>query len=353
MTIRRWTVPLSAAVVVIGVVFLAVWLARGGAGDNVRPAARPHILHLASANTASTAMSSTSTELTAPEQPYKLVGTLPAGTPDDQAVWRLRAATADDARHVADALQLSGTPERVDSGWALRHGSNRLFVRDDGSWSYGMDCSPDTPVANEDVNVGCAAASGVAVDSTDPIPVPSYPPGPANSEARAAAAQVFDRLGLTDVHVVVYDGNPTSTVQGSPSVHGLASSGWFTTVQVDGNNHVVTADGWLPSPTRDADYPVIGAKAGFDELQSQPRPELMMCAQRPDGKPGCADIPPTEITGASLGVMLDQDNGHPVLVPAWLFTVKGQDDPISQTAVDPSYLSTQTPPGNIVPPTGG
>jgi hypothetical protein len=339
MTLRRWTVPLSAAVVVTGVVLLATWLAGGGSGDNVTPAARPHVLHLASANKAATTMSATSTELAAPEQPYKLVGTLPPGTPDDQAVWRLPKATADDAVQVADALQLSGTPTRIDGGWVLRDGGNRLVVRDDGSWSYGMDCSPDTPVSDEDVNVGCATSSGVAVDSTDPTPVPSYPSGPSNAGARAVAAQLFDRLGLTDVDVVVYDGDPTSTVQGSPSVHGLASSGWFTTVQVDSSNDVVAADGWLPAPERDADYPVISAQTGFDSLQMRPRPELMLCAQRPDGKPGCADVPPTEVTGATLGVMLDQDSGHPVLVPAWLFIIKGQDDPVGQIAIDPSYLA--------------
>lgn len=348
MTIRRWSVPLSVAVVVAGVVLLAVWLAHDGTSAN--RAAKPHVLHLASANAEASAMSAasdTSTDQTAPDEPYKLVGSLPPGTPDDQPLWRLRGATAGDAQDIADALQLSGTPERVDGGWALRHGSNRLVVRDDGSWSYGMDCAPDTPVSDEDVNVGCASTSGVAVDSadstgstdgTEPIPVPSYPPGPSEADARAAAGQVFDRLGMTDPAIVVYDGDPMSTVQASPSVGGLASTGWMTTVQIDGSGDVVTADGWLATPDRGADYPVISAQAAFDLLQSQPRPELMLCAQRPDGKPGCADIPPTEVTGASLGVMLDQDGGHPVLVPAWLFSIKGQGDPVSQIAVDPSFL---------------
>ena len=346
MTLRRWTVPLSVAVVVTGLVFLAVWLARDGSSTNLRSAARPHVLHLASGNTETSAMSAASdapTDQTAPGDPYKLVGSLPSGTPDDQPLWRLRTASASDAQDIADVLQLAGTPERVDGGWAMRHGSNRLVVRDDGSWSYGMDCAPDTPVSDENVNVGCAsAASGVAVDSTDgsePIPVPSYPPGPSQADARAAAAQFFDRLGITDPAIVVYTGDPMATVQASPSVAGVASSGWVTTVQVDASGDVVAADGWLASPERGADYPVISAQAAFDLLQSRPRPELMLCAQRPDGKPGCADIPPTEVTGASLGVMLDQDNGRPVLVPAWLFTISGQDDPVSQIAVDPSFLA--------------
>ena len=336
MTLRRWTVPLSAAVVVAGVVILAVWLAGGDSSTSVR-SGPPRVLHLASANVAATAMSAsstseTSTDATAPAQPYKLSGTLPAGTPDDQPLWRLRAATADDAQTVADALRLSGDLTRVNDGWVLRAGDNRLAVREDGGWSYGMDCAPDTPVSDEDLSVGCAAASGVASDEMTP------PPGPTDAEARSTAGALFDRLGMTHVTVVVYNGDPMSTVQGSPSVDGMQTSGWFTTVQVDSSSNIVTADGWLSEPARGADYPVISAQAAFDNLQDQPRPELMLCAQRPDGKPGCADIPPTEVTGATLGVMLDQDSGHPVLVPAWLFSIKGQDDPIAQIAVDPSYI---------------
>ncbi|HEX4654721.1 MAG TPA: hypothetical protein VH274_03145 [Mycobacteriales bacterium] len=344
MTHRRWTVPLSVAVVVAGVVLLALWLARGGSSSNLRSSARPHVLHLASANTEATAMSASSgvaaDQAPPGSAPYTLTGTLPPGTPDDQPLWRLRSATADDAQAVADALQLAGTPTRLDGGWVLRDTDNRLLLRDDGSWSYGMDCSPDTPVSDEDINMGCATASGVAIASpgAEPVPVPSPPAGPTEAQARSVAGHVFERLGMTDPTVVVYRGDPMSTVQASPSVGGMTSSSWFTTVQVDGVGDVVSADGWLTSPDRGADYPVISARAAFDLLQSQPRPALMLCAQRPDGKPGCADIPPTEVTGATLGVMLDQDNGHPVLVPAWLFSIKGQDDPVAQIAIDPSYL---------------
>jgi hypothetical protein len=286
--------------------------------------------------------SETTTDATAPSQPYTLTGTLPAGTPDDQPVWRLPAASADDAQAVADALRLTGDFTRVDGGWVMRDGDNRLVVREDGGWSYGMDCSPDTPVSSEDLYVGCAVASGAA--TSDELQ-PTYPPGPSESEARSVAGTLFDRLGMTNVTVVVYSGEPTSTVQGSPSVGSMRTSGWFTTVQIDGSGDIMTADGWVGDPDRGADYPVISAQDAFDKLQNQPRPELMLCAQRPDGKPGCADMPPTEVTGASLGVMLDQDNGKPVLVPAWLFAISGQDDPVAQIAVDPSFLGPPpTPP---------
>lgn len=350
VTLRRWTVPLSAAVVVVGVVFLAVWLARGDSTTSARAGARPHVLHLASSGAAATTMAAEPADQATPgSDPYKLVGTLPSGTPDDQAVWRLRAATGDDAQSIADALQLGGSPTRVHGGWALRDGTNRLIVLDNGNWSYGMDCSPDTPIADEDVNVGCAVASGVAVASPGTDQAPSVAPGPTEADARTVAGHVFQRLGLTNPAIVVYSGDPTTTVQASPSVAGMQSVGWMVTLQVDGSDNVVNAYGWLLNPTRGAAYPVISAQAAFDLLQSQPRPMTMLCAQRPDGKPGCADVPPTEIIAATLGVMLDQDNGDPVLVPAWLFSVKGQDEPLTQIAVDPSYLGPPPTPPVIQP----
>src|SRR3954468_625607 len=162
MTHKRWTVPLSVAVVVAGVVLLALWLAGGDSSSDLRSSARPHVLHLASANTEATAMSASSgvaaDQAPPGSEPYTLAGTLPPGTPDDQPLWRPRSAAADDAQAVADALQLTGTPIRVDGGWVLRAADNRLLLRDDGSWSYGMDCSPDTPVSDEDINMGCATA---------------------------------------------------------------------------------------------------------------------------------------------------------------------------------------------------
>ena len=353
VTHRRWTVPLAVAVVVAGVVLLAMWLARGGSTTNAGSAARPHVLHLASAATEAATMSAApADEATPGSEPYKLVGTLPAGTPADQPLWRLRAATADDAQAVADALRLTGTPTRAQGGWALRVGDNRLIVRDDGNWSWGMDCSPDTPVADENADVGCAVASSAAVsgpNSQEPELTPSSPPGPTDADARSVAGTLFDRLGVTDPAIVVYGGDPTSTVQASPSVDGKPSFGWMVTVQVDGSGDIVSAYGWLTGPERGADYPVISAQQAFDLLQQQPRPMLMLCKQRPDGKPGCADIPPTEVTGATLGVMLDQDSGHPVLVPAWLFSVKGQPEPLAQIAVDPSYLGPPPTPPAIEP----
>jgi hypothetical protein len=185
------------------------------------------------------------------------------------------------------------------------------------------------------------------------MPMPSMTSGPSASAVRADADGILAKLGLADARVTVSEGTPTSTVQASYDVHGTATFGLSTTLTFDGDDELVTADGWLPNIEQGDSYPVITAQRAFDLLQQQPRPMLEMCMRRPDGKPGCADIPPTVITGASLGLAMAQDDGHPTLVPAWLFSVRDQDEPLVQVAVESSYLAppvTDTKP--VVTPVG-
>jgi hypothetical protein len=129
-----------------------------------------------------------------------------------------------------------------------------------------------------------------------------------------------------------------TTVQAQPRLAGLQTFGWTTSLQIDGSGQLVSGDGWVTDPEIGADYPVVSAQRAFELLQDQPRMMMELCAQRPDGKPGCADIPPAEVTGATLGLQLDYDGRRAVLVPAWLFDVRDQPEPAVQIAVDPSLL---------------
>lgn len=385
MTRKAWAAPVALAVLIVAIVGGAGWLATRG-GDS---SAAPRVLHLASAGSgADMAMAAGAADSTGAGggdpgvaadggggAPYRLVGDLPADRPDNQVVYRLRSASAADAADIADALALSGTPTRVDGGWVLRDGDNRLVVRDDGGWSYGLDCAPDTPVSDEDVRVGCAVVgdSGIAVatatdDGSDPcnpdtddcvrdLPAekppaatePTSEPGPSESEARAAAVPVLGRLGLGDATVTVWAADPTAFVQATPRVDGMTVFGWTTSIQVDGGGDIVTADGWVGDPEAGDGYPVISAQRAFELLRDQPRPMMELCAVRPDGGPGCADVPPAEITGARLGLQLDYDGQRAVLVPAWLFDLRDQPEPVVQIAVDPAFLG-QPPTPDAEPP---
>ena len=350
MTTKRWGAPLAVAIVVALVAGVAVWLARDSSSSQ-----RPVVLHLGSAANGARPMAAAiaTNESPAPfpgQQPYKLVGTLPDGQPPDAPVYRLPHATADDAATVARALHLDGTPVRADGGWIVRSGSNRLAVRDDGSWSFGLDCFSG-PEAQEELTVECAYASGggVAVASPagsaapTPLPTPSVEPGPSESTARTVAQDVMTALGYPDSDIVVNAADPMAYIQATPHVDGQPAVGWTMSLAVKADGSIDNGNGWIGSPERGASYPLISAQDAFDLLQQQPRPMMDLCMLRPDGKPGCADIPPTEITGASLGLAMDYESAKPILVPAWLFAVKDQDMPLSQVAIDPKYIATPSP----------
>ena len=365
--LRSWVLPLGLAVLIAAIVSAAMLIGRGG---NSRPigahsSGTPPTLHLSSYQSGG----ATAAAAGAPEpavhpgaSQFELVGTLPDGQPADQSVWRPKHADAADASTVAAALGLSGAPTRITGGWVLRNdNNNRLVVRDDGSWSYGLDCAPEQPIANEDATVGCAvASSGVAVAAPPPAltpnsssvsaepttaPVPAPAAGPSETDARAAAAKVFDKLGLGDATTSYYEGSPTAQVVANPKVHGLDVVGWSTSLSVSRDGSIAAGDGWLTGLTEGDAYPVITAQKAYELLQAQPRPAIEMCVRRSDGKPGCAPIPPTRITGAHLGLMLDYDAASAVLVPAWLFDVKDSTEPLTQIAVDPSFLA----PPNVGP----
>jgi hypothetical protein len=383
---KSWVGPMALAILVVLLVGGAVWIGRGS-GSSSEPASsgRAATLHLSGSGSGATvamaaraAGAAGAADAKAPpagSPGYVLTGTLPDGQPGDRTVWHPRTPHAADATSIAKALGLDATPTRVDGGWVLRHGANRLVVRDQGTWSYGMDCAPDQPVSSQDVSVMCAYATGSGVAAPDagtassapnsgagsgsssgcdpsskdcgttvepappPVPAPVVSPGPSDAQARSAAAPILDRLGLGNADVVVYAGDPTASVQAAPKVDGMVTSGWATSLQIDGNGDLTSGDGWLAGADKGDSYPLITAHRGFELLQQQPRPMIEMCMRRSDGKPGCATVPPAEVTGASLGLMLDYDGQRATLVPAWLFDVKGQHDPVAQVAVEPSYLA--------------
>lgn len=387
-TKRVWLAPLALAAVVAAVIVSIVLVT--GSGNGHPSSSRPALLHLGADGGAVLAADSTADGDVSPGgSPYVLDGSLPDGQPEDQPVWRIAGADRAAADRVVTALGLEGTPTRIDGGWVLRApDNNRLIVRDDGSWSFGMDCYADQPVSDEAADVMCAtataggsggAAVGAAPDAsatpepgdppepvdppqTVPHPAPQLTAGPSTDDARSDAAAILEELGLTDARVTVSPGTPTTMVQAAYDVHGISTVGFTTTLSFDGDDQLVTGDGWLPDIVQGDSYPVVTAQRAFELLQQQPRPMLEMCMRRTDGKPGCADIPPTVITGATLGLSMAQDGGHPTLVPAWLFSVKGQVEPLVQIAVEASYLAppatasddpTETPPNPGVPPNGG
>jgi hypothetical protein len=328
----------------------AVLLIRNSGSDGVRPGSTPGKLALASQNTATRALGapaydsgSGSGSTGEPNPLWQLEGTLSGDKPSDGRVRRPSAGSADEAAKLASALGLTGSPTAISGGWALRGpDSTLLILRKDGSWTWSMDCAPDRPLADEDPNVGCASA----ISSVPPGP----PPGPSASDTLTAARPVFTRLGLdADSATATADAgssNSRSTATVSPAY------GWSTTLEVSTDLKVVGGNGWLAGSDEGDAYPLISAADAYKAMShtSWAMPDL--CRLRTDGKPGCADPEPRIVTGATLGLMLDRDSRGALLVPAWLFSIKGATEPAAWNAIDPAYLEPLDSPDDPAPQPG-
>jgi len=387
---RRVVVPVLAA---LSVTALGVSVAL--LGDD--PDREPRTLQLsASRSAADAAMGAPTTE-----SGYVLVGTLPSGRPDDAPAWTLPDGPADatTVQRLARALE-AGLPTREGASWR----AGGLSVQDtagqpwwwtpcpDGTVSSDGRTSCDTPGVSGGGSAGSSdgsagSGSGDGVDGSDPdsgvvtpappaeTPVPApAPTGTAVPEPRttgvpeptgspvpeqtvtAAARPVLEALGLSlddaRVETTPYGGSVTVPA----SVDGVEAHGFVTRLDVMADGTLSNGSGWLADPQRGDTYPLITAQQAFDRLP--PRMVAMLCPIGPDGK-GCTPPPPTEVTGARLGLSVQplRDGGQ-VLVPSWLFTVKDSPELLPAVAVDPAYLDTgdDTPvPGDdpVPPPASG
>jgi hypothetical protein len=152
----------------------------------------------------------------------------------------------------------------------------------------------------------------------------------------STAGPVFDAVGL-DVGDARVDG---SVAVVDPVVDGLPTAGLSTRVAVAADGTVTDASGWLVGTVRGDTYPLRTARQVYDDLPPLPRPAIA-CPVGPSGEDGCPEPQPVQVTGARRGLAVyPQVEGRPVLVPAWLFAVKGWTEPLVGIAVDARYLDT-------------
>jgi hypothetical protein len=158
---------------------------------------------------------------------------------------------------------------------------------------------------------------------------------------------VFVAVGVNpDAAKVVTEGGQRSLVF-SADLAGSTVLGLDTRVSLDEQGKIVDASGWLAKPVASAAYPLISARQAYDQLLRQPQP--MMALDMPcrvvAGVQGCAPIPDRVVTGATLGLAqaYTTDRGI-LLVPAWLFSVRGQSVPVSVVAVQRAFLGEPAQP---------
>jgi len=284
---------------------------------------------------------------------WRLEGTLPTG-PSTGRVYLLPAgaSTRSFVSTLARTLAMSGEPQHLKDGWYLVSGTTELSVSELAGrhWTYSNHGCVAGPVLDPQTGVACAVAKPLpSTPVAQPIPV-------AENVARRLARPVLEAVGVNpDAARVDTEGGQQSVVL-VPKVGGSTVVGLETRVSVDEQGQVVDASGWLATPTAAAAYPLISARQGYDQLLQQPQPMMalgMPCRIVP-GTQGCAPIPDRVVTGATLGLTqaYSTDRGI-LLVPAWLFHVRGQSTPVAVVAVQRSFLGQPEQPAPGGGPTIG
>ena len=361
----RWLLPAgAAAAVALLVAVVAIVSAVNGNGP-----AQPPVLHLASVAGGSVGLpasaaagvsdkSGTSGKGGAPVSGargsgWRLEGTLPTG-PSTGRVYLLPAgaSTRSFVSTLARTLAMSGEPQHLKDGWYLVSGTTELSVSELAGrhWTYSNHGCVAGPVLDPQTGVACAVAKPLpSTPVAQPIPV-------AENVARRLARPVLEAIGVNpDAARVDTEGGQQSVVL-VPKVGGSTVVGLETRVSVDEQGQVVDASGWLATPAAAAAYPLISARQGYDQLLQQPQPMMalgMPCRIVP-GTQGCAPIPDRVVTGATLGLTqaFGTDRGI-LLVPAWLFQMRGQSTPVAVVAVQRSFLGQPDQPAPGGGPTIG
>jgi hypothetical protein len=272
---------------------------------------------------------------------------------------------------------MKGEPKHLSGGWYLLSGTTELSVSELAGrrWTYSNHGCIAGPVLDPQTGTACAVAqsappippaagtngapggTGFSPPSTasSPVPVPQPPPVPENV-ARSLARPVFDAVRVSAEAARVDTAGGQRSIVFSPQMAGLRVFGLETRVSVDQQGEIVDASGWLATPTASSMYPLISAGQAFDQLRQQPQPMMalgMACRSISD-RPGCSPTPDRVVTGATLGLTQAYSSNRGILlVPAWLFQVRGDPTPVAVIAVEAAFLGEPNQPSPQGQPAAG
>ena len=318
-------------------------------------------------------------------------------------------------RALADGLGIHGDPTTDDSGSiVITDGDAELSVTPNGSWGFTRQ-SAGGSVSGSASGTCAPDADCVVPDTTIPVDIPPFQPPttagtrvdrPTSDAARAIALAVMQRVGIDehDATVTVDDGVTQWIVRADPTVDGIATEGFTTSVTVGAGGVVEYGNGYLGRAEAADEYPLIGTAAAIDHLNNgggsfgaqpawahdlplaassasggsgsaapgniasaEPSPPVTGTAVPPGtgtGEPPATDtVPPVTdtlpppsrqditLTGADrvLLFVTSYDGTENWLVPGYRFRTEQGDGPLA-LAIDDSFL---TPPGSVksvIPP---
>ncbi|WP_416978614.1 hypothetical protein [Streptomyces sp. T028] len=292
---------------------------------------------------------------------YKADGTLPDGPGSAPVYWAKGAVGKDEVARLAKALGVDGTPVVDGEAWKVGAGNDgsgpvlRVNRQAPGMWTFSR-YAPGTDVCK----------GGVAKCTQDPAAPAADPVSEA--AAKKAAAPILKAVGQDDAKVDASQVmGAQRVVNADPEVGGLPTYGWTTGISVGADGVVIGGNGQLKAPAKGDTYPLLTAEEALKALNAAPGGDQRM------GIGGCASPVPlkdrlespcgSSTTGSStgspqgetvtvddavLGLAPHTSGGRQVLVPSWLFEVKGtgaaDEYRVTQPAVDPAYLKAATTP---------
>ncbi|MDX3246727.1 hypothetical protein PV408_34390, partial [Streptomyces sp. ME18-1-4] len=286
---------------------------------------------------------------------YKAAGTLPDGPSSAPVYWAEGAVAKDEVARLAKVLGADGTPVVDGEAWKVgaADGSGpvlRVNRQAPGIWTFTRyapgtdDCTGGTVKCTRD---------------------PAAPAGDTVSEAVAkqAAAPILKAVGQDDAKVDASQiMGAQRLVNADPVIGGLPTYGWTTGISVSAQGEVVGANGQLQAPVKGDTYPLLSAREALAALNEAPGSDHRMgiggCASpvplkdRLESPCGTSTAAPQQETvtveDAALGLAPHTSGGRQVLVPSWLFDVKGAGAAdgytVTQPAVEPAYLESATTP---------
>ncbi|MFC9292244.1 hypothetical protein, partial [Streptomyces sp. NPDC057052] len=296
---------------------------------------------------------------------YRAAGTLPAGPDSASVYWAKGEVAQAEVARLAGALGVEGTPVAEGRTWrvgAVKDGSGpvlRVEKGAPGQWTFNRYV-PGTDACKNGSDV-CAPEA--TASSADPV---------SEAAAKKAAAPVLKAVGQDDATLdasqVV---GARRVVNADPVIDGLPTYGWTTGVTVSAQGEIVAGSGQVKAPAEGASYPVLGARETLERMNAapgtDPRAGIGGCAtpvpaeERPESPCGTsAGVAPKEtltVEDAVFGLAPHASGGRQVLVPSWLFSVRGAGVgdayTVTHPAVEPEFLSAPPAATPSAAPTSG
>ncbi|MGZ4615932.1 MAG: hypothetical protein ACXV4A_10240 [Actinomycetes bacterium] len=368
----RRTAPLLAAVTVLAVLLGGAWALRGstlgtqrGGGTGPLP-----VLRLTD-DQPRWASGATNNR-------WHLDGALPTA-PAEAPVRTFGRPSPDKVTALARALGLGSKARPAGGSTTFRGAAGTLQVQDapGGQWRFtAAGLATPAPTLCPSTAVGqlpktsvitvptCDVASPMPLSTTGGgSPTTAAAPPPSSAKALQIAGPVLAAVGIVASTARTVAGGDQVTVVADPEVGGHPTDGFTTDVTVAGAR-IMSAGGWLGASTEGRTYPLVTARQAWETLIRTPLPEMLTACPQPL-PPGADPLVcggPVTVTGARLGLSLRHQGAAPLLVPAWLFQVRGSTRLLPVVAVQPSYLGSVPTPstgggggstGTAAPPTSG